>query len=348
MFEYLPKKRFHEGAEQDIRSKEIIGGLTDCNIEVIEVLADKIGSMIEDNVALVAIPSSKVVNNGKSGVHQLIRTIVKKYGEKHSLVDASSCLYRLEDLPVQPVMSIQKRNKSIYYDTLEVHDPYLIYGRDVIVIDCVTTSGNSLEVGIDLIKRQGAHKVIGLAIGKTISKNNTQYGFIFDLDKTLFDTSSLGDERRLNDWKSARFMAESLQPYIGITDLLDKLKSMGAKICVVTSFPKEFASILVKKIGLSTDILISRYDTKLHKPDLEIYFRAKQKLKTFEQCIVVVGNSYDDILSGKKLGMTTVMAGWGESKEENGADLFFNTPINMLDGLSNVLLNANKLNEILN
>ena len=347
MFEYLPKNRFLDGSGPDIRSKEIIWGLKDGDHDVIEFLADKIGPMLDNHVALVAVPSSKVEKNGKAGTHQLIREIVRKYGEQRYIIDASSCLYRFKDMPAQHEMKGQQRDKSILYNTLEVRNAELINGRDVIIIDDVTTSGNSLEVSIDLVKRQGAHKVIGLAIGKTVSRKNNHLGFIFDLDQTLFDTSSIEMDRKAKDWDSACKKAKFLHPYDGIIELIDRLRSLGIKICIVTSSPREYASILAKKIGISTEMVISYNDTTQHKPAVEPYFRAKQRLGIFEQCIVVVGDSNNDIIPGAELGMTTVMAGWGQSGDDNNANFFFKSPMELLKHLPKVLTNAEQLKEIL-
>jgi len=348
MFEYLPRNRFKDGQGPDVRSQRIIWGLKDGKNDVIELLASKIGPMLENNIALVAVPSSKVEKNGKSGTHKLIKVIVEKYGEQRNLIDASSCLYRFKDMPTQHEMQGQKRDKAILYDTLEVHNIELINGRDVIVIDDVTTSGNSLEVAIDLIQRKGAHKVIGLAIGKTVSRKSINLGFIFDLDQTLFDTSKIESDRKMNNWPLACKKAQALKPYEGIEELLEKLRSLGIKICIVTSSPREYAAILAKKLGISTEMLITYNDTTQHKPEVEPYFRAKQKLGTFEQCIVVVGDSNNDIIPGKQLGMTTVMAGWGQSGEENNANFYFKSPLELLEKLPKVLTNAEQLKELLN
>lgn len=63
---------------------------------------------------------------------------------------------------------------------------------------------------------------------------------------------------------------------------------------------------------------------------------------------MVIGDSYNDIVPGKQLGMTTVMAGWGQSGEKNIADFFFDSPSAMLGNLPKVLMNAEQLQQILN
>jgi HAD superfamily hydrolase (TIGR01549 family) len=319
--EYVPWSRC---MNHDKRSSEFVLAFKNKDPYMIKLACQQLVNQIGGDFALAAVPSSKVSNNGMSACHELIRSIITdKKSKGKGLIDASGCLWRIQDMPAQHEQK-GKRNPQILYDTLTVQNPELINGKDVLVIDDISTSGNSFMVARDLLKQAGAKSVVGMVVGKTITNENLKYGFIFDLDQTLFDTSSIDDYRNSGDWETAIRLAKDFSPYDGIEALFGKIRGLGYyDLCIVTSSPRPYAEVLARKLQVPFNRLIAYHDTGKHKPDPEPYFKAKQIMQIYDPCIVVFGDTDEDIIPAKQLGMTSVFAGWGGKKPSERADFSF-------------------------
>ena len=80
-------------------------------------------------------------------------------------------------------------NRSIrnQLDSLEINQEYQITGKDIIVLDDITTTGNSISAAIALLKRNHAGRVFAQTIGKTQSEYEQKPTFM-DLKEVYEDS----------------------------------------------------------------------------------------------------------------------------------------------------------------
>jgi hypothetical protein len=60
------------------------------------------------------------------------------------------------------------RNKQVHLDSIKVAKPKLVTGKKILLLDDVSTTGNSIDACRELLMNAGATYVWGLVIGKTI------------------------------------------------------------------------------------------------------------------------------------------------------------------------------------
>jgi competence protein ComFC len=85
---------------------------------------------------------------GERGIFQLKNNIISK---------------KIETIPQARINNRERRLKNIK-GSFEIKKPGLILGKTIIVIDDVTTTGGTINEIINILKKNGAKKVIGLAL----------------------------------------------------------------------------------------------------------------------------------------------------------------------------------------
>lgn len=339
--EYIPYNR--DPNNPDKRSRDFILSFKQKDGEAIYLAYDMIMPHLGTNFAIAVVPSSKVENNYKSASHELAEMILCNEPSK-TITDASRCLYRHTDMPAQHMQG-GKRDPSLLLQTLEVRYPEDVAGKDVLVLDDLTTSGNSISTARQLLKEAGARQVVGLVIGKTAQADNLECGFIFDIDQTLFDTSAI-EPYRPKDWKTAIDMAKSLEPYDGIRELFSMIRSeYGGHICLVTSSIREYAEVLAQKLDVDPLHVVAYGDYQNAKPDIEPYCVAKKILQIYDPCIIVVGDRESDIIPANKLYMTSILAQWGGNEKSEHATFSFESVKDLINNMNRITENARKIRE---
>lgn len=111
--------------------------------------------------AVSVVPGHDPASEGNAGVHLLGRRLAQASG----CVDATGCLVR--HTPIAKKATGGDRSIEVDLSSIEVRQPDLIYGRKVLLIDDVKTSGNSLLACRLLLLDAGAAKVVMVALGRT-------------------------------------------------------------------------------------------------------------------------------------------------------------------------------------
>lgn len=353
--EYFPQnKTFY-----DERTQEFILGFKNGKEDCINMVFNQLYPQLGDEFAIAVVPSSSVEKNMKSSCHVLAGKILDKATKEGKyMVDATNCLYRHTTVPTAH-SSKGYRSKYIHLDSIKVIHPCLVKDLDVLVLDDVTTSGSSFEAAYDLLKAAGAKKVISFAVGRTVTSildDVLKYGFIFDLDMTLFDTSNLAEYRNTSNWNAACAGARLLSPYPGIPELFRDIRSNGGDIAIVTASKRCYAEILAAKLSVYGANLITYEDFKLREkdetnlfynkmlygkmelnPKLELYLRAKHVLGTFEGTMFVVGDMPNDIYPALQLGMNVIQAQWGNKLDTDIECERFSSVDDLRDKLTKIL-----------
>ncbi|MCH5186043.1 MAG: HAD family hydrolase [Oscillospiraceae bacterium] len=130
--------------------------------------------------------------------------------------------------------------------------------------------------------------------------------------------------------------------YDGIPELLDELKKIGVKICVLSNKPDNAAVCAVDKLfGKNRfDLVIGQVDGQRKKPAPDGVFSICDRMGISPGRTVFVGDTNVDILTGKNAGAFTVGVLWGyrDEKElrENGADKIISYPSELIDIITGI------------
>lgn len=95
-----------------------------------------------------------------------IKRLAKRLAADHNRIDGTSCLVRTEK--IHKLAHGGLRDKQIHLDTIKVVKHELIEGQEVLLLDDVMTTKNSLIACRDLLYMVGARKVQPIAIAKTV------------------------------------------------------------------------------------------------------------------------------------------------------------------------------------
>lgn len=121
--------------------------------------AGRIDKMLKKNVALAVVPGHDPKKTS-SGVRQIAKRLIAE--GRH---DATDCLVRFKK--VDKLATGGDRSERTHLQSVRVDNAELIRDKDVVVLDDVTTSGNSLSACSKLLLRAGAASVQKIAIGIT-------------------------------------------------------------------------------------------------------------------------------------------------------------------------------------
>lgn len=108
---------------------------------------------------------------------------------------------------------------------------------------------------------------------------------------------------------------ESIRLYPGIKNVLSSLKRKGLKLAVVTDAENGHAISRLQKVGLLKyfDVIISADMTGKRKPEPDSLLLALRKLGVRAEEAAIVGDSLRrDIEAGRRLGMLTIYAAYGD------------------------------------
>jgi predicted amidophosphoribosyltransferase len=141
-------------------SKKILD-LKEKKQSAINYFYEEINRIVWNHFPIATIPSSDPLNIN-TGINQVAFLLANQGG-----TNATSCLRR--HTAVQKKASGGNRNISIDLDSIKVDNQYLIKGQTVLLLDDITTTGNSFRACEKLLVDAGALKVIKLALGKTVS-----------------------------------------------------------------------------------------------------------------------------------------------------------------------------------
>ncbi|WP_456368925.1 HAD family hydrolase [Geoglobus sp.] len=136
-----------------------------------------------------------------------------------------------------------------------------------------------------------------------------------------------------------RVKLENVEPYPGVRETLERLRKLGLKLAVVTDAVNGHAIGRLKKAGILHyfDAVISSDMTGKRKPEPDSIILALNKLGVGAEEAIIVGDSLRrDIEAGKRLGMMTVYASYGDRnffEERSGGADFVIEDIGELIGL---------------
>jgi phosphoglycolate phosphatase len=135
--------------------------------------------------------------------------------------------------------------------------------------------------------------------------------------------------------KYIKICLNNTMPYNGIKEVLDKLKSLGVKMAVLTNKDQQMSEKIVSHFFNGYfQIVMGTVNAVALKPDSKAVLGMLKEFGVEPSQALFVGDSNVDIKTARAAGMVGVGVSWGfRSKEElkqAGADFIINTPQELL------------------
>lgn len=145
------------------------------------------------------------------------------------------------------------------------------------------------EHGIDVSTRKIAEDVIGEWQGPEKLGITNSEKFFADLETEVIDKLN---EVKLNS---------------GAFDLLNKIKSGGGMVAIVTASRKRWVKTALRNNGLRdlVDVFLGKEDVEFIKPDPEAIFKALNMMKGKMNEAIMVGDNENDVMAGRRAGIKT-------------------------------------------
>jgi predicted amidophosphoribosyltransferase len=122
-------------------------------------LFQQLDPLFSPDIAIAVVPSHDP-GAAISGIHQLAQALARQ-----SRIDATACLVRFRKIPKLAMGG--SRSVARHMSSIRVEHAEIIQGREVLLLDDVTTSGNSLVACRKLLLKAGAARVKYMALGRT-------------------------------------------------------------------------------------------------------------------------------------------------------------------------------------
>jgi len=124
-----------------------------------DIFFDSINPFIKKGIPIVIVPSHDPENT-VSNLVKLGQSLANA-----GRIDATSCLRRI--IKVDKLTDGGDRSVNVHLKSIDVENKDLIKNRQVLLLDDVTTTGNSFIACKQLLLKAGADEVSCLALGKT-------------------------------------------------------------------------------------------------------------------------------------------------------------------------------------
>jgi hypothetical protein len=142
-----------------VRWTRWITALNDDRRWPIDRLFERIDPALEEGVALAVVPSHDPFLDDPP-----IRRLARRLAENGARIDATGCLVR--HTKIRRIVWGGPSYRALHRDTIALHDPELVAGRRVLLLDDVAKSGASLRACEELLYEAGAAFVQMLALGR--------------------------------------------------------------------------------------------------------------------------------------------------------------------------------------
>lgn len=134
---------------------------TDLRDPEVARFAAELNPCIDSLVAIAVVPSHDPMK-----ITSGIRLVAKKLAANKKRFDATACLVRTKLVAKKSAGG--DRSKEVDLNSIRVRNREFIYKKRVLLLDDVTTTGNSFQACRQLLLDAGAFQVQCLAIGKTV------------------------------------------------------------------------------------------------------------------------------------------------------------------------------------
>lgn len=330
----------------DERSKKFLidfkNGYNDTVQSVFEQLKPHLNNA---SFSICAVPPHNAYWQGNDGPHKLARKIVQSMsaGNKQ-VIDATDCVVRTKN--AKP----RKFGGNIdFKDTLIINNIDKIKDKDVLLIDDVYTQGETIGYIENLLKANGAGKVIKFVVCKTLKPRDNfsvfeskgKKGYIIDVEDVIISRTALKEQSFSNVNPDVVQTIKKLDNYITFFSRIwgqDKKIEKEADVCLVTSGKRKNIESIARELDI--DKIIDCRDGKTHT---ERILAAKTLLQTYERNTFVIASTNVEMQIAKYLHMNAVLVKWFHQDKETYADTIYS---NTDDFTAESLLQLNDLSSV--
>lgn len=155
IYREVKNPKFDEYSNKILRLKDQLNWAIDFFFQKLNPL------IISDSIVICYVPSST-----KEKLTTGVRTLSIRLSKIKTRVDGTGCIVRHTTVPKNAYGA--DRSMSVHLNSLQIDNKELIKGCDVLLLDDVTTTGNSLKACKKLLLEAGAKKVYCFALGQTV------------------------------------------------------------------------------------------------------------------------------------------------------------------------------------
>ena len=143
--------------------------------KMIKDLHKNLKSVLGTGFAISIVPShiEKSCNDNSP-----LSIVAKKLVKSNNLIDATNCLIRTKK--IDKLSNGGNRSCSVHYNSICVKYPSIISNKSVLLLDDITTTGNSLNACKQLLLEAGASEVCMLAVAKTVNDREKANEYFFE------------------------------------------------------------------------------------------------------------------------------------------------------------------------
>ncbi|MGK7933777.1 MAG: ComF family protein [Microcystaceae cyanobacterium] len=165
---YHPKYNYYDDYYEDNwwfnEFSNNILDLKDRNSLAIYFFLNRLKHLISDDEVIVTTVPSHSCNISSSGIRDLAQKLVQS---KKDFIDGTLCLERFKSIE-KLSSSFNNRSLNTHLNSVKISHSELIKDKQVILMDDVLTSGNSVQACKQLLLEGGAKAVKIIVLGKTI------------------------------------------------------------------------------------------------------------------------------------------------------------------------------------
>lgn len=343
-FHYIASKNNTDNFDE--RSKIFLINFKNGRSETVQSVFEQLNPHLNNaSFAVCAVPPHNAYWQGNDGPHKLARKIVQSMSAKNKqVVYATDCVVRTKN--AKP----RKFGDDIEFkDTLIIKNIDKIKNKDILLIDDVYTTGKTIGYIENLLKANGAGKVIKFVVCKTLNpsmqfnaqKPNEKKGYIIDIEDVVISRTALKEQSFSNVNPDVVQTIKKLDNYITFFPRIlgkDIKIEKQADVCLVTSGKRKNIESIARELDI--DKIIDCRDGKTHT---ERILAAKTLLQTYERNTFVIASTNVEMQIAKYLHMNAVLVKWFHQDKETYADTIFS---NTDDFTAESLLQLNDLSSV--
>lgn len=155
---YFPNRDWQNHRNSEFSDRII--GLKGNQMEDVQWYADKLSSVLSGNFVAVVVPSSQ------AGKQSPMSDLVDLLSAKHHITNASRCLRRVKS--IKKLARGNNRAVSVHLDSISIESPELLDGKNILLLDDIISTGNSLRACEQIIRKYSKPAtILKFALGKT-------------------------------------------------------------------------------------------------------------------------------------------------------------------------------------
>lgn len=273
--------------------------------------------------AVCTVPPHKKDRKGADGPHKLAEKIIQSMSfDNKKIIDATDCILRTQD--AKP----RKFGDDIEFkDTLIINNIDKIKDRDVLLIDDVYTTGKTIGYIENLLKANGAGKVIKFVVCKTLKPGQNfsvfepkgKKGYIIDVEDVIVSKTELREQKLTNINPNVLQTIKKLDNYVSLSYKIqgaNRKLEKETEVCLVTSGKRKNIESIARELDI--DKIIDCRDGKTHT---ERILAAKTLLQTYERNTFVIGSTDFEMQIAKTLKMNAILVKWFHQDKEFYRDI---------------------------